>query len=45
MYKNKEDLLKEKVIFAIGNIGGDGMKLLRLIASEDIALIAHLKDS
>ena len=26
--KNKEDLLNEKVIFAIGNIGGDGMKIV-----------------
>lgn len=32
--KNKEDLLNEKVIFAIGNIGGDGMKIVEYFKKE-----------
>ena len=34
VYKNKEELLNEKVIFAIGNIGGDGMKLVEYFKKE-----------
>lgn len=32
--KNKEELLNEKVIFAIGNIGGGGMKLVEYFKKE-----------
>ena len=30
----EEELLNEKVIFAIGNIGGDGMKLVEYFKKE-----------
>ena len=34
IYNSIETLQKEKVIFAIGNIGGDGMKLLDYYKKE-----------
>lgn len=35
LYKNKEELLNEKIIFAIGNIGGDGMKLVEYFKGKE----------
>lgn len=34
IHKNIEDLLKEKIIFAVGNIGGDGMKVVEYFKKE-----------
>ena len=34
IYNNIDDLLKENIIFAIGNIGGDGMKILEYFKKE-----------
>lgn len=34
VFKNFDELLNEKVIFAIGNIGGDGMKLIDYFKKE-----------
>ena len=33
--ENKEELLNEKIIFAIGNIGGDGMKLVEYFKGKE----------
>lgn len=34
IYKDNQSLLNEKVIFAVGNIGGDGMKLVEYFKKE-----------
>ena len=34
IYKDIDTLLKEKIIFAVGNIGGDGMKLVDYFKKE-----------
>lgn len=34
VFKNMQSLLNEKVIFAVGNIGGDGMKLVEYFKKE-----------
>ena len=35
IFKDLNSLLNEKVIFAVGNIGGDGMKLLKYFKGEE----------